>query len=302
LALTETDRLILVAVLATLMTFIVLFELKIMRSKSRENRAVGQKKDEAFNAVLTTRTVVNTVRNRGGRVGSAPAFLDKAKEAMGRGNYDSCLDFCEKARSELTTPSSAPARPSDEEEVDARDRLEAVAENIVSKRTLRAEADSYKGTKLASPSEGNYLGAKFEISAAKADIGRAMDSGVDTSVADGLMVEAESAYTAGNYDKALSIAVRARKAISSQAESEAIPLKEDEEEEPVPEAKVYDVKQETAKAPAERLCRDCGAVLEKGDVFCPICGAKVQPKACLSCGAKPRPGDKFCRKCGSKMD
>jgi RNA polymerase subunit RPABC4/transcription elongation factor Spt4 len=300
LPLSETERLILVAVLATLMTFVVLFEMRIMRSKSREARAASQKKDEAFNAVLTTRSVLNAVRNRGGRVGNAPALLDRAKEAMGRGKYDSCVELCDKAKSELTKPSSPPAQPLDDEEIESRDRLEAVAESIVSTRTLKTEGDTYKGTKLEGQREGNYLGAKFEISAAKADIGKASYSGVDISVADGLMVEAESAYTAGNYDKALSLAVRARKAACASIEGETIPLKVDEEE-PAPEAKVYEVKEETAKAPTNRLCRDCGAVLDKDDVFCPICGAKVKTMSCPSCGAKTKPDDKFCRKCGTKI-
>ena len=301
MALTETDRLIMIAVLAVLMTFVVLFELKVMRRKSKDVRAASQKKDEAFNAVLTTRSVLNAVRNRGGRIGDAPALLDKAKEAMGRGRYDSCIDLCEKARSELITPSSAHASLSDGEDVEARSRLESVAESIVSTREARVETDTYAGTKLTGPSEGNYLGAKFEMSAAKADIGKAVKSGIDTSAADGLMVEAESAYTAGNYDKALSFAVRARKAVSGAIESEEIPLK-DEEEESVPEPKVYEVREETARVPAELLCRDCGAVLETGDTFCSICGTKVPPKGCPSCGAKTRPNDKFCRKCGANIE
>ena len=300
MALTETARIILIGVLATLMTFVVLFELRVMRNKSREVRAASQRKDEAFNAILTTRSVLNAVRNRGGRVGGAPALLDRAKEAMGRGKYDSCIDLCDKAKSELTMPSSSPAKSLDDEGIESRDRLEEVAESIVSTRTLKSQRDTYKGTKLEGTREGNYLGARFEISAVKADIGKAISSGIDTSVADGLMAEAESAYTAGNYDKALSLAVRARKAACASVEGEAIPLKECEEE-PVPEANVYEVKEETAKAPVNRLCRDCGAVLDKDDVFCPICGAKVKPMSCPSCGAKIKPDDKFCRKCGIKI-
>jgi len=302
LALSETDRLILIVVLAVLMTFIVLFELKVMRSKSKEVRAAGQKRDEAFNSVLTTRSVLNAVRDRGGKVGEAPALLERAKEALARNKFDSCIDFCESARSELTNPSSAPARSKVEPGGDARDSLEVVAESIVSAGPARAESDSYKGTKLESPGEGNYLGAKFEMSAAKADIARAVRSGIDTSVADGLMVEAQTAFAAGRFDKALSLAVRSRKALSESAEDESISLREEEQGEQAPEPQVYEVKEEAAKAPSDRICRDCGAVLEKGDAFCPVCGTKARPKACPSCGAKPRKDDKFCRKCGSEIE
>lgn len=285
------------------MTFVVFFELKVMRRKSMELRAASQKKDEAFNAVLTTRSVMNTVRDRGGDIGGAPSLLDRAKDAMRRGNYDSCIDLCEKARSEMTRPSPASELPLGEEDVDAKGRLEAMAENIVSTRAARADVDSYKGTKLEGPSGGNYLGAKFEISQAKAEMGRAARSGTDTSVASGLIVEAETAYTAGNYDKALSLAVRSRKALSSSAEAETIPLREqDEEKEAIAQPDVPRVRREKARAQAEKPCRSCGAVLEKGDAFCPICGTRVAPTACPQCGAKPRPGDKFCRKCGSGVE
>ena len=301
MALTQTEQLILIVVLLILLTFIVYFELKVMRRKSKEVRAAGQKKDEAFNAVLTTRSVLNTVRNRGGQTGNAQTLLDRAKDAMTRGFYDSCIDLCDKARNELTMPSKASAQAEEPSDVEAKQRLEAVAENIVSTRTLRSEPDSYTGTKLDSPGEGNYLGAKFEISAAKADIGRAITSGKDTAVADGFMVQAETAFSSGSYDKALSLAVRARKSLGPSTDREAISLTEVEDEAPVPEAEVYEVSDEAAKAPPGRLCKECGAVLDRDDVFCPICGAKVPPKGCPSCGAMPRPDDKFCRKCGSKV-
>jgi len=301
LALSGSERLILISVLGLLMTFIVYFELKVMRRKSAEVRAASVKKDEAFNAVLTTRSVLNTVRDRGGKVGGAPALLDKAKYEMNRGFYDSCMEYCEKARSELMMPSKGPAQPASQSDAEAKNRLEAVAESIVSARIVRTEPDSYSGTKLDSPGEGNYLGAKFEITAARGEIGRAASSGRDTALADGFMVEAETAFTAGKYDKALSMAVKARRSLGASSGGDSILLSHVEEE-LMPEAEVYDVKDEAASVPPGRLCSECGAVLEKDDKFCPICGAKVRVKACPSCGAKPRPDDKFCRKCGSEIE
>lgn len=300
--LSENERLILVIVLAVLMTFIIFFELRVMRNKSKEKLAAGQKKDEAFNSVLTTRTVMNTVKNRGGRVGEAPVLLDKAKEAMNRGRYDSCVDYCERARAELTAPSSKSSATAGAGDADARSSLEAVAESIVSSRADRDEPDSYKGTKLEAPKEGNYLGARFEISAAKADVGRASDSGIETSVSEGMIVEAEAAYTAGNYDKALSLAVRARKAINQQVAGESIPLKDKDQPTTVPPAKVFDVEARKLKVAKGKQCKECGAFLDKEDAFCPICGEKVGQSSCPQCGAVPRSGDKFCRKCGARFE
>ena len=301
MALTQNEQLILIAALLVLLTFVVFFELKVMRRKSKDVRASVQKKDEAFNAVHTTQTVLNVVKNRGGRVGDAPVLLGKARDSFNRGRYDACVDLCEKARDELTASSPPRARQAPSPNPEARDSLEAVAESIVSSRPTPVESDSYSGTKLDSPGEGNYLGAKFEISAAKADIGKALDSGRDSSTADGLIIQAETAFNAGSYDKAMSLAVRARRTLRSSSSDESIQLREAEEERQKPEAKVYEVRDEAADAPAEKLCKDCGAVLDKDDVFCPICGAKVRAQSCPSCGAKPRPDDKFCRKCGFKI-
>lgn len=178
MALTESERLILVAVLAGVMIAVVLFEMRVMRRKSKEIRRTSQKKDEAYNDMLTTRSVMNALRNQGKDTGNAQEFLDRAKTAMNRGEHDRCMEYCSKARSQLTRPSKVPVAGEGESEEDA-DRLEEVAEEILSNSMPPASPDTYKGTKLSTSSDGNYFGAKFEISAAKADIAREAKSGHD---------------------------------------------------------------------------------------------------------------------------
>jgi len=309
LALTEQERLSLVLVLAVVMVVVLVFELKIMRGKSREVRYAAQRKDAAYNAILTTRSVLNALRNQGRSTGDAQAYLDRAKAAMNAGDFDGCMDLCEKAKAELT--GGPPKRPAPREELEAEEepvdvessqRLEEVAEEIVGGRGQK-DVDSYKGVKLASPAEGNYLGAKFEISAAKADISRAAKAGRDVSKAESLMSAAESSFALGNFDRALSMAVRARREVSSEAAEEAIPVAPEGGPAKPVRTEVFDVEEAEAKAGPKTVCRSCGSVLDPDDSFCAGCGAKVaRERVCAVCGSKPKDADAFCRKCGAKID
>jgi hypothetical protein len=301
LALTDQEKFILVAILAIVMLFVVFFEIRYMRGKSREVRHSSQRKDEAFNSIHTTRSVINVMQRQGANTGSAEQLVNQAKLAMQRGDYDRCEALCQSAREQLTGP---PSRELDaggpaQESVVESERLEKIAESILSSKPAPSRADSYKGTKLPSDEDGNYLSAKFEISRAKADIGRAIEHGSETGTAQNFLTDAESAYVTGSYAKALSLALKARKAISQEAEGETIPLKVgDEPEEPEAEPTA-----EEMSSRVEDECASCGAPIERGDAFCHKCGAKSQKeRICKSCGTKPRPSDMFCRKCGSRVD
>ena len=300
----QDERYVLIAILAVLMIFVLFFETRIMRGKAKEVRKGSLRKDAAFNAVLTTRSVINTVQNQGRDVREASRVLESAKNALQQGDFDDCMDLCEKAREELTNPKRTRklAAESDEGDLESEARLEAVAEDVLSEDA--ASSPEYKGSTLSMGREGNYLGAKFEISAAKADMGRAAKEGRDTLSAEGLLLEAESAFTGGNYDKALSLAVRARKAISAEVARETIALRAEETApETEPEPDVFDVEEAEAPVPRGPKCKSCGSHMEPDDAFCPKCGAKVaRERKCPSCGVKPRAEDLFCRKCGSRID
>jgi tetratricopeptide (TPR) repeat protein len=301
LALTDDDKLILVAILAAVMIFVVFFEIRYMRGKSREVRRSAQRKDEAFNSIHTTRSVINVMQRQGANTGSAEQLVNQAKAAMQRGDYDRCEALCQSARDHLTgsvVKKQDEVGPAQEPVVES-ERLEKIAESILSSKPSSSKADSYKGTKLQPDEDGNYLSAKFEISRAKAEIGRAVERGSETRAAQNYLTDAESAFVTGSYAKALSLALKARKATSQEAEAETIPLKAgDEPGEPEAEPTAEEMSSRT-----EDECPSCGAPIEPGDAFCHRCGTKYQKeRVCKSCGTKPRPSDTFCRKCGSRVD
>jgi uncharacterized protein YpmS len=300
LALTSNEKYILVAILAAIMIFVIFFEMRYMRGKAKDVRHAAQKKDEAYNAVLTTRSVINVMQRQGAETKTAQTMIGAAKQAMEQGDYDRCMDLCEKARDELTSPSRKVSEPAEghEDDVFEKERLEKVAESILAAKNRATKTDSYKGTKLSVDSDGNFMSAKFEISTAKSDIRKAIESGLDTSEAQDLMTEAEAAMVVGNYTKALSLAVKARKAVSAEAEGETIPLRlGDEPEEPDAEPTA----EEMSASPTWE-CGQCDAPLDADDTFCHKCGARVErERVCGSCGMKARSEDTFCRKCGSKL-
>lgn len=305
MALTEDEKLILVAVLTAAMLFVIFFELRVMRNRSKEIRRKSQSKDEAFNAILTTRSVMGVMKRQGGDTGAAERLVSSAKRALDRGEYDKCMDLCEQARDELTNPSGpsktnpSGAEPPPRGAVDEaeRERLERVAENILSTRTA-SSGDSYKGTKLSSDQDGSYLSAKFELNTAKEDIRKAVDRGLDTSSAQNLMTDAEAAFTTGNYARALSLAVKVRKSVSSDATRETIRLKSAGE----PAGPHSEAGSDEAPEARSVVCGKCEATIDSDDEFCPKCGTKVlKERMCPVCGSKPRASDMFCRKCGARL-
>ncbi len=47
-------------------------------------------------------------------------------------------------------------------------------------------------------------------------------------------------------------------------------------------------------------CRSCQALLDEDDLFCPLCGTRVQ-LICKRCGSNVKNEDLFCRKCGASL-
>ena len=199
MALTTEEKLILSLVLIVVMTLVVYYELRVMRGKARTVKAANLRKDEAHNAILTTRSVIDVVERDGTDVGSARLVFNRARDAMARGDYDRATELCESARIELmkcrqpaevrVRKQAAPAGSVDD--------LEKLAEEIVKSDRRPSSSDSYKGTKLPVNESSGHLSARFEITAAKEDLGVASERGRDIGKAKSLLDMAESEFEAG---------------------------------------------------------------------------------------------------------
>ncbi|MEW5748544.1 MAG: zinc ribbon domain-containing protein [Candidatus Thermoplasmatota archaeon] len=297
MALTEGEKIILLAVLAVLMVFVLYFEFRIMRGKAKGARRLAVRKDEAYNAILTCRSVMNVLERQGSDVSEARSLVNKAKSHMERGEHETAIDLCERARDELTKARKSPAgeaapRASKED----RYGLEALAEEIVTSDGPGPAKDTYSGSKLEVQGGPSYLVAKFELNTAREEISKASRSGKDTGEASELLRRAQAEFDAGNYTKSLSMSVKAKKAASPEGAGEAIPLRSRQ-----PHERPSDAVDGEAEDVVD-VCSSCGSDIDAEDAFCGSCGAKRRrERACPSCGRAASESDKFCRKCGAKV-
>jgi len=303
LALTTDEKMILLSVLVIVMALVVYYELRVMRGKAKEVRAASQRKDEAHNAVLTTRSILDVVEREGTDVSTARAVLLRARDAMARGDYDRATDLCESARVELMScRQKVEDRPLPRAAaVDDGDDLERLADEIVGSEKRPPRADSYRGTKLPVGEGSGYLGAKFEISAAKDEIGLSAKRGRDINEAKALLKMAESEFESGNYSRSLSLAVKARKELGAGASSDTIPLRIPPKT-PLSGECTEDVADMTDDEARHLKCGSCSSMIMPDDVFCGYCGApSTRERKCAKCGRVSDPKDRFCRSCGSEL-
>lgn len=295
MALTEGEKYTLLALLAVMLVLVIYFELRIMRGKSKASRRMNIRKDEAYNAILTCRSVINVLERQGCSVREARSLVDKAKSAMQRGDHETAIDLCEKARDEMTRARSKPT----EDIAPARARkyeVDLVDEEPPPVRRTRAADDTYTGSRLEVQGGPNYLVAKFELGTARDEISKASRRGSDVSVASDALDTAQAEFDSGNYAKALSLAVKAKKMVSPQGMDESIPLrKAQRQERPTPEV-------DGEASDVVDVCPSCGSGIGPEDDFCGSCGKKRQmERACPSCGRVASDTDRFCRKCGAKV-
>ncbi|UCE45288.1 MAG: zinc ribbon domain-containing protein [Methanobacteriota archaeon] len=286
LALTIEEKWILIIILIAVMTLVVFFEVRIMRGKAKEVRRASQRRDEAHNALLTTDSVLGVVAREGADVDSARTIVNRARDAYSRREYGRTMDLCESARLELRK-CKRPTYLQPEPEAEASDDLERLAEEIVRSDVRPSHSDTYKGTKLPADEGSGYMGAKFEVGAAREDLKRAAEEGRDTAEAEETLAGAEAEFEGGNYARALSLAIKARKRLSETADSDTIQLS------------ASGVREETE---GEALkCTSCRSMILPDDDFCAQCGAPAKLEPCPECGREPTKTDKFCRKCGTKL-
>jgi len=284
LALTNDDKWILTIALLFLMVLIIIYELKVMRGKAKEVKRANLRKDQAHNAVHTMTSVVDVVSRQGADVGKARVMVKRAREAFTEGDYSQTMRLCESAKIEL-----AKCRQQKEPEgSEPGDALELLATEIVDSERRQSQSDSYRGTKLPADQGSGYMAAKFEMGTARDELGRAAENGKETGDAEEMLSKAEDEFERGNYPRALSLAVKARKSLSNAADSDTIPLSPS------------GVREETEGVALR--CTSCSSMVLPDDDFCSQCGAPATKELrCPECDREVALKDKFCRKCGTKV-
>ena len=278
-----TTVVIVVGIVLAILTY---FELKYLRKSSRARRLHEAKSDtelpdQAHNALITTKAIVDTMGRGGIRSDEVDRLMREAQMAYDRRNYRVTLDLTAQAKTRLMSLKGAQAAKGDLAKLEA------------SPGTGAAEPTTKEVLQKEFPA--NMAPSRFAISVAESSIALGRSDGRDVAYAESLLASAKSRFEAQDYSGALSMARQADKSTREEGTAAGAPPSPPiAPANPTPIAPVATV--------GKSACPSCGAPLKAGDTFCRKCGAKVVLAACPNCGAALLGDDIFCRKCGTRIE
>jgi ribosomal protein L40E len=284
------DTLIIVLAVVAVFAVIAYLEIRFLRARREARIDARMMKDDTFNAIITTKAVARSLKDRGYVTKEADLLLIEAESAFERGNFLETKEKAGQARAAL------------------RD-LQRPEETIKPLVDITAEPEPVEETPTSIPAESplaeakklpkNYLESKFMLSTAADAVAAAEQAGADVARAKESLAIAQIDFDTQMYTEALSHALKAKKAAEEVPESPA-------PERPVmTERLVLPPNSVTPIDPSASVqaCEQCGAAIKDiDDNFCRKCGATIPRKtACHRCGAETAPDDVFCRKCGARL-
>jgi len=299
----EIDPTLRAIILVSIMVGLVLliyFELRYMRKRRKPKVDAQLAKDEAYNSLVTSRAVARVLDGEGKDISRAEQLIFQAENAYSRGEYFRTKQLASEAKRELES-SREIVEPEDEGELD-----KIISKGVDEKKGEAVEKKTlYEGEKNL---PDNYLQAKFMIKNVEREVDRAKPGGTITREVEELLRTAVEHFDIGDYTEALRYACKAEK-IFSITETQFIGAARDEKPAQIEEPRVTaeetsqeeELDVETVTIAEIMVCSKCGSVLEKDDVFCNQCGARVERK-CSYCGNILKEDDVFCRKCGTRVN
>lgn len=231
-------RLLSFAVLAGLILVVLYYELKIVDRKKDARAEARLAREELYNLVVTTEAIADSLRNRGLDVQDADILAKRARMAYEARDAVKARALSMQARKLLSSarlPTSGP-------DVDLPFSVSSTPLPDISEERNELPDD-------------NSLPSSFMIQCARSGLQGYEGSGKDKIAA--LIGQAESESEAGNFDRALSLANKARCLMN-----EGGPCDEDEPEVIAEDAELNG-------------CPECSHVPLPGDVFCRRCGHRL---------------------------
>lgn len=273
----EEEKIISVVITVIIAVAVIYLELRLRRigiGKKVTNARLN--KDHAFNALHTTKAVRNKLKIDRVNTIKADYMVQRAQDCFDDHDYEACTDLCKQAREELL-----------------RSKREGniVAEPAAEPKSYPETAVQNEPAKTSAAGVDNtaQLQAKFELKAAKTDLGAFVgDAGVKNRASQ-LVEEADRNFNASDYKKSLSCSFRARKLLSGESLEDKPSMKDTER---------IGKTDGLSPKPSGNRCESCGAENEPEDAFCHSCGKQLKLSKCPSCGADLKGYEKFCRKCG----
>jgi len=277
----EPGTMAVMVLLLILLAIAVFFEVRFIRSRKSKGVDKVLIKDEAFNAVVCTKALANTLRQRGERSKEADLLLVDAEAAYSRGDYLPAKASADRAKEALRHAKKDEASAVFDEAVipkaDEEDAQAAVCE-VPFAETKKLPKD--------------LLESKFVISSVQDSLDQAKSPGKDTSVAEDHLAQAKDLLKRCQYTDALRFAMKAKRSLEGGDTKDKAKA-----EEPAAEDRL-----EPADKPKTDYCRNCNTLVDEGDTFCRRCGEKmIKVPHCPGCSVEVGSEDVFCRKCGTQL-
>lgn len=290
-----TQEVLIVLFIITLIAiFLIILVYRLKRILIQNIGAGEYREDDAFNVVSATQGIINNLKSKGIDVSEAQALVKEARDAIDLGQMERAITLAQAAKGQLVALTAEEQGTSGgyrAEELSGMARLDKKSTGELK------EEDDIKAFQEFTPDRfkekhSNKLPAQFTIKLAREEIDRQRGAGKDMTDADEFLEMADAAFSGGEFDEALKLANKAKRA----ALGERVEGGEEPKESPEPV--------EEAAAPEEvtYICPSCDAELKEGDNFCPKCGVKIEiALTCDGCGNDVGADDLFCRKCGNKL-
>ncbi len=285
------------------------------------------KKDEAYNKVKSTKSIVNVMKRSGKDTSGAEVIIDRAEIALQGGDHSKAISLAEEAKSRLERITSdlnkdyeKSAVEEEQEDIKEESKMKKAytideIDSIVMEDEEEVKAKSEELRKQKEKIQNlpeNYLESKFEIKQAE-DMLEQEDGGAQ---AEKLLEKAKISFEKDEYTEALRLSLKCKKAIDEDKAGlikfQKIGKKEtkigtDSESEVRKETvikKIEDEKdiEENVSAEISVKCPDCGHIGDEGDNFCPKCGSEMMNLLrCPSCEMEVNEDDNFCPGCGYEL-
>ncbi len=262
---------ILLIVALALLILIPYLVFKYLGRRRSKIDKIDDTKDQAYNALITTRAIMSNMERSGVRSDQAKNLLRQAEEARAGGDHAAVIELAESARNVL---------------IKEKQRQKQIGDmaKLSDTRQTKQEQEPTTKEKLEKEVPKNYIQAKFMLSVVQRTIEDSQGQERDVTEAARFLALARKSFDEKDYDSSLKYGVQAKK----MTEEVIIEIKPGETTIPATL---------TVEA-TPSSCVSCGTPIKAGDTFCRKCGVKIEVLDCPSCGTRPREGDTFCRKCG----
>jgi len=310
----------------TLSAYFYLENTKEKRLKKIRKESRLSPEDRAYNKVKRAEGVTRMMKRKGKEVDNADKMVDKAEEALHRGQVQQAKKLASKVDDDISGVHNVGQKKDNSEMKKAYtvDELEEV-EFKGSKEGDKKRRELEKQKKKLESLPDNYLESKFELKVAK----ELIEKEDHDEKAKKYFAKAEDCFENEDYTESLRYSIKCKKQIEGEEGAGLIAGKNIEKKENPPEEvkeKYPDLIVEQEEKPRSsdvglekesistkdvsasqdtliKRCPECDFEGGEDNLYCTKCGEElITELKCPECGVKVKEGDEFCRKCGAPLD